>query len=357
MARFRVGVIGTGKPVKPSAMGYAMAYQHGLAYQKLSEVCEIVACADIVPENGQAFAERFGFSRVYASHHEMLAAEKLDIVSICTWPKLHAPLVIDTARAGVRAIHCEKPMADTWAACKQMAAVCEEAGTRLTFNHQRRFGKPFRKAKELLDAGAIGNLLRIENGAGNLYDYGSHNFDMCGYFVGQVPAEWVIAQIDYRDETLVFGMHNENQTVATWRYANGVYGFASTGAGGAMVGCHQRLIGTGGIIEVGATGEPALRILRYGSGWEAIDCDGEGLHNNIYIERAIADVVGALQTGGESELSARNALQATEVIFGAWESARIRARVDLPLTVEDNPLESMVAEGALRPQRASSSAR
>ncbi|HEX6972511.1 MAG TPA: Gfo/Idh/MocA family oxidoreductase [Limnochordia bacterium] len=352
MERLRIGFIGTGKrPERPGPQGYGMAHQHAAAYRALADQCEIVACADIVPENARAFAELFDVGAVYTDHRTMLSRERLDMVSVCTWPKWHAPLVIDAAEAGVRAIHCEKPMADTWGAAQRMAQVCEERGVKLTFNHQRRFGLPFRKAKELLDAGAIGALQRIEFGVGNLYDYGSHSFDLCNFFNGEVDATWVIAQIDYRTQQLVFGAHNENQAFALWRYENGVFGCASTGPGAELIGCHHRLVGTDGVIEIGPRGErlPILRLRRGGGEWEAIDCAGEGLHGPGYIERAIADAVSALQTGGESQLCARNALRATELIFACWESARRRGRVDLPLRAEDNALEAMVAAGELSP--------
>lgn len=353
MSKRRVGFIGTGKrPVKAGPQGYGMAHQHAAAYKALSDACEIVACADIVADNAKAFAEIFQVPNVYTDHREMLRKEKLDIVSVCTWPKWHAPLVIDAAEAGVRAVHCEKPMADTWGASQRMAEVCERRGVRLTFNHQRRFGKPFRRAKELLDEGAIGELRRVEFSVGNLYDYGSHSVDMCNYFNGETPAQWVIAQIDYRSESLVFGAHNENQALALWKYQNGVFGCAATGEGGGFIGCHNRLVGADGVIEVGPEGQgrPVLRVRRRGRGdWEAIDCGREGLHGPGYIERAIADVVRAVNEGVESELSAKNALHATEIIFACWESARRRGRVDLPLTIEDNPLEGLVASGELKP--------
>jgi predicted dehydrogenase len=262
-------------------------------------------------------------------------------------------MVIDAARAGVKAIHCEKPMADTWGAAKRMAEECERLGVKLTFNHQRRFGTPFRKAKALLDEGAIGELLRIEIGFGNLYDYGSHTVDLANYFNNETPAEWVIAQIDYREERLIFGMHNENQAFALWRYKNGIFGMMSTGAGSSLVGCHHRLVGTDGVIEIGLVGEnlPVLRVRRFGKGdWEAIDCGGKGLHGPGSIDRAIADIVAALREGRESELCARNALNATEIIFAASESVRRRGRVDLPLTTEDNPLVDLVNRGELKPQ-------
>lgn len=356
MGKLRVGFIGTGrKPVRAGPEGYGMAHQHAAAYKSLSEECEIVACADISAENAQAFAEMWSVpaAGVFTDVAEMLRTVQLDVVSVAVWPHLHAPLVIQAACAGVRAIHCEKPMADTWGACRLMAQECDRRGVRLTFNHQRRFGRPFRGAKQLLDEGVVGRPVRVEFGVGDLYDYGSHNFDMSAYFVGERPARWVMAQIDYRTENLVFGAHNENAAHAAWQYDNGVYGVAATGAAAGLVGCHNRIVGTEGEIEVGRRGEgiPVLRYRRYdsGRGWEAVDCGNEGLHGPGYIERALADVLRAVREGGESELCARNALNGTEVIFGCWESARRRGRVDLPLTVTDNPLHAMVASGQLNP--------
>jgi hypothetical protein len=78
----------------------------------------------------------------------------------------------------------------------------------------------------------------------------------------------------------------------------------------------------------------------------------DGRTKPSYIDRAIADVVRAVREDEPSQLDARNALQSTELIFAAYESVRRRGRVDLPLDVEDNPLEAMVASGALTPEPA-----
>ena len=83
--------------------------------------------------------------------------------------------------------------------------------------------------------------------------------------------------------------------------------------------------------------------------WKGIDTGKETLHGPDFIQRAIADVIGALKTGREPELSARKALNATEIIFAVYESSRRRGRVHLPLTIEDNPLRQMVESGDLRP--------
>lgn len=354
MDRFRVGFIGTGKKKeRPDRFGYAMAYRHADAY-KLLDSCEMVACADIVEENARAFANTYGISRIYTDYREMLEREHLDIVSICTWMHLHEPMVLDAVRAGVKAIHCEKPMADTWGGAKRMAAAAKEAGVQLTFNHQRRYGEPFVIAKRLLDEGAIGELVRLESDCGNIYDSGTHFIDMFSFFNGERPAKWVLAQIDYRTENLVFGAHCENQQVVLTEYENGVFGLIMSGAGGkSPVGCVDKLVGTEGVIEVGVGRDIPIRYRLQGEKeWVMPDTGGHSIHGPGFIERAIADVVACLQEGRKCQLDASNALIATEIIFGAYESSRRRARVDFPLDIEDNPLAAMVASGDLRPSPA-----
>lgn len=353
MTKLRVGFIGTGKrKERPDATGYAMAYAHAQGYRNLSEYCELVACADLVADNAQDFAQFHDIPNegVYTDYHKMLAEADLDVVSVCTWPHLHAPMVLDCAVAGVRAIHCEKPMSDSWGAARLMAQECERRGVQLTFNHQRRFGLPFRKASDLLKSGAIGELQRIEISCGNIYDWGTHYIDMAGLYVGELPAEWVMGQIDYRQEQRVFGAHIENHAMATWRYSNGVYGFIGTGSCAPLVGTDIRLRGTEGTIEIGVAQGPLLRIVTTQQPiWESIDTDGETLHGPHFVERAIAEIIDALLTGRLSELSARNALNATEIIFAIYESSRRRGRVDLPLTITDHPLVALVEAGELTP--------
>ncbi|AUV82598.1 glucose-fructose oxidoreductase [Salinigranum rubrum] len=383
---YDVALVGTGAdPDDPSTDGFAMAYRHARAYSRL-ESCRVAACADIVIENARRFAAEYDIDEdgVFREYETMLEEAEPDIVSVCVPPAIHADIVIGCAESDVpQAIHCEKPMAGTWGECREMARVCDEHDIQLTFNHQRRFGHPFRKAKVLVDDGSIGRLERIEVGGKNLYDYGSHLFDLCGYFTEQEPVEYVLGQIDYSEENVQFGMHNENQSIVQWRYENGVGGMASTGAE-SLLRSQMRLVGDDGVIEIGHEDGPPLRFRSSSTtGWMAVDTEGDTVHGptssrasaavrfvadrlplvpadrlvpepSTFVDRAIADVVASLAESRESELSASNALQATELIFAAWESARRRGRVDLPLDVETNPLEEMVTDGHLPVQPSSS---
>lgn len=352
MSEVDVAFIGTGAdPDNPSVDGFAMAYKHAEAYRKLDD-CRLVGCADIVRENAEAFAERNGIDEdgVFEDYEEMLHAVEPDIVSICTPPSTHSDLVIGCAQSGVvDAIHCEKPMALTWGGAQRMAYECDRRGVKLTFNHMRRFGQPFRDAKELLDDGVIGTLQRIEYSWGNFYDNGTHAVDMCNYFNDETPAEWVIGQLDYQEEDVRFGTHNENQVFANWQYANGVHGIATTGPGESLNESDWRLVGTDGFIDVHLTDDLAVRVRSLDPEKNEDRQYDEMTTGGSAIDLAIADVVDALVEGRTSELCADNALNATEIIFAGYESARRRGRVDLPLDIDDNPLESMVETGALSP--------
>ncbi|MFB6296174.1 MAG: Gfo/Idh/MocA family protein, partial [Halobacteriales archaeon] len=184
MSEHAVALIGTGAdPDDADSSGFAMAYQHASAYDAIDGV-EIVACADIVPENAEAFAGEYGIADagVYEDYEVMLDEARPDVVSICVPPAVHAEIAIGCLHHdAVEAVHCEKPMALTWGGARRMAMEAWRRDTQLTFNHQRRFGKPFRKAKDLLDAGEVGDLERVSFAAPNIYDYGSHSIDLCTY--------------------------------------------------------------------------------------------------------------------------------------------------------------------------------
>jgi len=386
---YDIAVIGTGPdPSDPGRDGYAMGYRHGRAYEN-NEDCNLVACADIVLENGRAFAREFGLGEgtAYEEYEAMLAAVEPDLVSVCVPPGIHAPIVEDCAESGnVGGIHCEKPMADSWDDCRAMVRTCDRNRVQLTINHQRRFGAPFRKAKGLLDDGAIGELTRVEFADETLFDAGIHQADLCQYFTDEADIEWVMAQVDYREENVWFGTPNATQALVQWRYEDGTFGLATSGESVSEGACYLRLVGADGAIELGVDDGPTLRYRTDGGTWKSVDTGGENLHGRdspgylgaalgrlrtrlpllpsqdrtkpIFIERAIADAVEGLKTGDEPELSGRNALRATELVFAAWESTRRRGRIDLPLDIDDNPLVAMIDAGWLGPaaDRAASAA-
>jgi len=336
MEKLKAGLIGCGGRGRAHAVGYGQ-----------SDRVDMVACADTSEEAARKLAEEFGIPRTYSSYTEMLTHEDLDVVSMALWTGLHHDAVMACVHAAKppRLINAEKPMAPTFGEARSMHRACAEAGIMLTFSHQRRLTPCFARARELLDEGAIGELWRLEAYCSNLFDWGTHWFDMMFFYNNDQPAEWVMGQIDVARAHTVFGTLVEGYGLSYIKWRNGVMGLLATGDdnGGR---CANRLIGSKGIIEV--VGED-LRMLREGKQWEspALEkCEVPGGATTLYILESIE----CLAEGRESLLSSRRALQATELIFATYESARRRARVRLPLDIEDSPLLSMVRDGELTVQ-------
>ncbi len=344
MSTLKVGFIGVGRPWRtPGATGFGMNYQHAEGYKALPDM-RLAACADISDENAKAFVEKTGTERIYSDYRVMLAKEKLDVLSISTWPDLHAEMVLAGCEAGVKVIHCEKPVADTFGAAKSMAAAAAKHGVRLSFNHQRRFGGIFLEVKKVKASGRLGKLIRMEATPPNLYDWGTHWVDMMQMFNDETPAKCVLAALDIRKGTKVFDLLHEDQALAFIEYRNGVQGLLMCSLGGNPPAL--RFIGEKGVLEANAWGDNPLRFWKSGPGEAEIIPVTET--QDGHVGRAIAEVINSYRENRPCELSADNAMRATEIIFAAYESVRRRGRVDLPLEISDHPLLDMVAAGQLK---------
>ena len=351
MSKTRVAVIGTGPHLETATSrdGYSMGYRHARGYRDI-ENCSLVACADIVPDNARNFAAEFGVAdeHVYENHRELLADAEPDLVSVCTPPKSHPDIVGDCARSGhVKGVHCEKPIAPTWGESTRMVDVCRETDVRLTFNLQSRCSEATKRAKELIDAGEIGDLRRLEVSRRDLLQTGIHNISLAHYFNDDRDVKWVIGQVDYRDERVWYtDMYSENQAVGQWAYENGVVALVCTGDDYGTVSRFNRVLGTEGVIELGPrSDDPPLRIRRRGeTEWETVDAEVGTVSADAQRD-ALATVIDALERDEPSPLDAGVALDASEVVYAIWESARRRGRVDLPLDIEDNPLADLIESG------------
>jgi|TARA_B100001964_G_scaffold220092_1_gene262813 predicted dehydrogenase len=333
-ANLRAAVIGCGGRGRAHAEGYAV-----------DERTTIVACVDPVPEARDAFAESFHVPQTYADYHEMLRVESPDLVSVCTWPHFHREMIEASAESGARAILAEKPMAPTWGDARAMHQACIDRDVLLTLCHQRRFGDTFQTARKLIRDGAIGDLRRMETSCPNLFDWGTHWFDMMFFYNEETPAEWVLGQISVDAQSEVFGVRLDTSGIAWIRFANEVEGLMVTGETG--FGNVNRLIGTEGIVELipGGRTEHPLRLFRDGA-WTDPDRT-VGVPVPEHTIASVRNLVDCLESDDEPELSSHRALRATELIFATYESSRRRGRVVLPLDVDDSALLSMLADGTI----------
>src|SRR5262245_7879056 len=115
--RYRAGLVGCG----------GMSRSHARALQGARRV-ELVALADVYEPNLRAAGAAYGVDRLYPDHHRLLERERPDLLVVTTQAPQHAEIVIDAARAGVKGIVCEKPIAMTLADADAMIAACDAAG-------------------------------------------------------------------------------------------------------------------------------------------------------------------------------------------------------------------------------------
>ena len=346
---YDVAFIGTGPNPDDSDWGTsaAMAYLHADGYAN-DDRCELVACADLVGDHADAFADEWNLDseNVFEDYTAMLDATAPDIVSVCTPVPTHAEIVVDVVESGgVDAIHCEKPMADTWGDCRRMAAVADAHGVQLTFNHQRRFSETVARADEFLED--VGEIERFECGGKNLLDFGSHLVDLCNRFNDEAAPEWALCQVDYREENVRYGTHNENRALAQWRYANGVDAMLSAGEEPTLVECGVRIVGTEGELRLWPTDRNASLTVRLSgeSSLRDVDVDPRPPMDGI-----VSHLVDCLESRATPEVGAANVRNGHRVVFGCYESVRRRGVVEFPLEFDDNPLEDLVARGELDPR-------
>ncbi|MGH2548439.1 MAG: Gfo/Idh/MocA family protein, partial [Thermomicrobiales bacterium] len=206
-APYRVGIIGLSgistSPGERSAGPYRSFLPHShVAAFKASPQTEIVAVCDVVPAALDRYREQWRSANPYTDYREMIANERLDLLSIVTPDHLHADCFVAACEAGVRGIFCEKPISTVLAEADRMIAAATASGAKVVVNHTRRFDPYYRHARWLIDQGAIGPIQRSIGTMGGdrsmLFRNGTHVIDTLLYLIDQQPS-WVMAVLDSED--------------------------------------------------------------------------------------------------------------------------------------------------------------
>jgi predicted dehydrogenase len=184
---YKAAVIGCGRigGGYPGGQGGA---SHAGAYRADERVC-LAAGADIDPEARERFGRRWGVSRLYANCEELLAAERPELVSVCTWDPHHGEAVRAAAQQGARVILCEKPLAPTWEEARALQALCARRQVELVVGYQRRWEPRHRQVRDFIRAGGLGQLLAA-NGyyVGGLRHNGCAWINLARFLLGEVLA-------------------------------------------------------------------------------------------------------------------------------------------------------------------------
>jgi len=120
-----------------------------------------VCCPD--EQEAREWLLKWGLTRTaqYATVEDMLAKERLDIVEILTPTFLHARHAIACARAKVKGISVQKPMALNLKDCDDIIDECKQSGSILRVFENYLFYPVYIKAKQLIDEGTLGELSTI----------------------------------------------------------------------------------------------------------------------------------------------------------------------------------------------------
>ena len=199
---YRVALVGTGGISRSHAAACSLAER-----ARLTAICDL----------SQASIDRFRkwFPEVRAAAYldldQMLAKEEIDIAIICTWGARHAEVGERLARSGrVRAILCEKPFTQTAREAQRLVAAAGDSGVVIVEAFKFRHHPMHLKARELIDAGTIGDPLTIQStfgtgraslvrkpesnwrfnrqqGGGSIYDLGCYNIHHARWILGEEP--------------------------------------------------------------------------------------------------------------------------------------------------------------------------
>ncbi len=323
---------------------------------------ELVAVTDVDQEKAQKLAEKYHV-KAYSNFQDMFAAEKLDVIDICTPSGMHGEHACAAMRAGYHTI-VEKPMEITRQRLDEMLQVQRETGRKLAVISQHRFDEGAVTVHRLLQEGAFGRLVlgnaaipwwRSQkyydsgawrgtwelDGGGVLMNQSIHSIDVLQWLMG--PVKSIYAYTD----TLVHRMETEDVAAAVLRFANGAVGTisATTGAypgattrieifgdkGSAIIENDQLAyihLSRDDTEEIGAYGGGAA--VKKGAAEKAAAgaADPAAIQSNTHAMQ-IADMIRAIKEDGTPLVDGTTARHPVEIILGIYESARTQKEVIL----------------------------
>lgn len=155
------------KPIRLAIVGTGhRGWAHLAILQTLQNQFQVVAIADVTPQNLDRGASLAPGAKTYTDYRKMLAERNdIDAVVVIVPSFLHAQVTIDALNRGLPVL-CEKPMATTVEDANRMIAASRKAGKLLYIGFQKRLVPTTAKMHELAAAGEIGEVAFV---SGNLF--------------------------------------------------------------------------------------------------------------------------------------------------------------------------------------------
>lgn len=229
----------------------------------------LAAIVEPVKKTAQEAMKQLDISSWYQDYRDALADEKIDAYVVVSPTKFHADTVAEIARCK-KHIFCEKPMAMTEAECDKMIAATEENDIVLQLGFMRRFDESYMHAKQLIDAGEIGDVVMVRSNTrgpsvprpwmydlqksnGPLAEVNSHDIDIMRWFTGSEFQTVYAVGGNYRcpDARESFPDFYDNVVMAA-SFENGMQGILDGAQGvGYAYDARAEILGTKGYISLG----------------------------------------------------------------------------------------------------------
>ncbi len=193
----------------------------GLIGQKRAKALgegRLIACADINEGCAKVLAGK-SKAKVFNDWRGLLDLPEVEIVVIATLHDSLAEITLAAIEAGKHVL-VEKPAARNPAELEPVMAAAERHGVKVHVGFNHRYHRAFRKARELFEAGALGELMFIRAryghggrigyekewrakpelcGGGELMDQGPHLIDLSRWFLGDFTEVQGFAHTYYWD--------------------------------------------------------------------------------------------------------------------------------------------------------------
>jgi predicted dehydrogenase len=139
-----------------------LRYQGSVIAHKASLYGDIVAVCDVDKHVRDPVKAAFGSTpRDFEDYRDLLARDDVDVVTIGTPDHWHTKMIIDACRAG-KDVYCEKPLTLTIDEGKTLRRVLADTGRVVQVGSWQRSDHRFRQAVEMVRAGRVGRLRRVD---------------------------------------------------------------------------------------------------------------------------------------------------------------------------------------------------
>ncbi|PLV59054.1 Gfo/Idh/MocA family protein [Thermotoga sp. KOL6] len=149
MKKIRLGIVGC---------GIAARTLHFPALKELSHLFEITAVTSRTRAHAEEFARMSGNPVVFDSYEELLDSGLVDAVDLAVPVDLNLPFIERALQKGVHVI-CEKPISTDVKTGKKIVALSRNSNKVVYIAENFRHASVFWKAKELIEAGKIGEVV------------------------------------------------------------------------------------------------------------------------------------------------------------------------------------------------------